>query len=109
MAILTWRCLLAALGRVGMHLMLAATDQTVTWWWPPPDAPPIMSEALMMVGNVRGWRSVSRLGEVGLCQTFDPNGRLHQHWTGSNEGTYDNEKDYRRCSYRALPCRVRWR
>jgi hypothetical protein len=66
MAILTWRCLLAALGRVGMHLM----------------------------------------AEVGLCQTFDPNGRLHQHWTGSNEGTYDNEKDYRRCSYRALPCRV---
>jgi hypothetical protein len=42
-----------------------------------------------------------------VCQTFDPNVRLYQHWAGSNEGTYDNEKDYRPCSYRALPCRVR--
>ena len=42
-----------------------------------------------------------------VCQTFDPNVRLYQHWAGSHEGTYDNEKDYRPCSFRALPCRVR--
>lgn len=37
-----------------------------------------------------------------------PNVRLCKHST-QIRGTYDNEKDYRRCSYRALPCRVRGR
>jgi hypothetical protein len=42
-----------------------------------------------------------------VCQTFDPNSRLYQRWTGSARGLYDHEKDYRPCSYRALSCRVR--
>jgi hypothetical protein len=37
-----------------------------------------------------------------------PNVRLCKHST-QIRGTYDNEKDYRHCSYRALPCRVRGR
>jgi hypothetical protein len=47
-------------------------------------------------------RKHARAPIASRCQTFDLNVRLYQPWAGSNKGTYDNEKDYRRpCSYRA--------